>query len=162
MFKRALHAILIIVAVPALAQSRVASDSCANTAEMQIYSDVFIQKDTGDLLGYELAVKREGDSRADALLYVYEGGMPDDGIPLSGQVSNHRLNLAGTWVEHLTEYPSKKEIVQKRRVEILGTLDFASFRGNLTISEMAEHEQVRLRRVKRIWFCKGWNPRPPN
>jgi hypothetical protein len=41
---------------------------------MQVYSNVFIHKETGDVLGYDLAIKHDGDSTVDALLYVYEGG----------------------------------------------------------------------------------------
>ena len=89
---------------------------------------------------------------------MYEGGDSDDGVSLSGQISNSRLSVQGTWVEHLVEYPSKKEIVQNHFVKIVGTLDSAAFRGELTIEGMGEREQVRLKRVKRIWSCKNWNP----
>jgi hypothetical protein len=150
-----------VAAAPILAQTRVISDPCAQTAAIQVYSNVFVQKESGDILGYELAIERQGESGANALLYVYEGGGPSSGIPLSGQVSNHRLNLAGTWVEQLTEYPSQRQIVQKHSVEILGRLDSAAFRGHLTISGMAEHEDVRLRRAKTTWFCKHRNPQAP-
>ena len=128
-------------------------DSCARTADMYVYSNVFIQKETGDILGYELAVKRRGDSGAEALLYVYEGGDADDGMPLSGQISKNQLTLTGTWVEHLVEYPSKKNIVQKHSVEILGTMDSAIFRGELTINGMEDRQSIRLRHVNRIWPC---------
>ncbi len=94
-----------------LAQNRVSADECEKTAGMQVYSNVFVHEETGDLLGYELAIKRHANSGTDALLYVYEGGNSDAGVPLSGQISNNRLSLQGTWVEHLVEYPSKKEIV---------------------------------------------------
>ena len=50
-------------------------------------------------LGYDLAIKRNADSSVDALLYVYEGGAVDGGIPLSGQVVNKRLAVQGTWIE---------------------------------------------------------------
>lgn len=40
---------------------------------MEVYSNVFIHKETGDLLGYDLALKRDGDSKADALLYPIQG-----------------------------------------------------------------------------------------
>lgn len=132
-------------------------DQCASTAEMHVYSNVFIHKETGDLLGYELAVKRRGDLEINALLYVYEGGETDDGIPLSGQVIKDRLTLTGTWVEHLVKYPSKKKIVEEHSVEILGTMDTASFRGELTISGMEDHQHVRLRHVKSIWPCNNLN-----
>jgi len=127
---------------------------------MLVYSDVFMQKETGDLLGYELAVKRQGDSGADALLYVYEGGEAGEGIPLSGQVSKNRLTLKGTWVEHLIAYPSKKRVTQEHSVEVLGTLNTATFRGELTISGMEDHQDVRLKRVKKIWPCYDRNVTP--
>ena len=139
-------------------QNAVVSDECARTAGMQVYSNVFVHKETGDLLGFDLAIKRDGDSGVDALLYVYEGGGSDAGVPLSGQISNSRLSIQGTWVEHLVEYPSKKEIVQNHFVKIVGTLDSVAFRGDLAIEGMGEGDQVRLKRVKRIWSCKNWNP----
>jgi hypothetical protein len=42
------------------AQTKLVSvpDQCARTAEMRVYSNVFIHKETDDLLGYALAVKR--------------------------------------------------------------------------------------------------------
>jgi hypothetical protein len=51
------------------------------TAQMQIYSNAYISKETGDVVGYELAIKQHDDSTVDALLYVYEGAPNDDGIP---------------------------------------------------------------------------------
>ena len=132
-------------------------DQCARTAGMHVYSNLFIHKETGDLLGYELAVRRGGESRTEALLYVYGGGEADDGIPLSGQVITNRLTLTGTWVEHLVEYPSKRKIVEKHSVEIRGAIDASTFRGELTISGMNDHQHVRLRHVKNIWPCNNLN-----
>ena len=128
-------------------------NQCARTADMAVYSDVFIHEETGDLLGYELAVKRLGVSGAEALLYVYEGGEADEGIPLSGQISKNRLSLKGTWVEHLIEHPSKKNITEEHSVEVFGTIDNAGFHGEITIGGMDDHQRVRLRHVKRIWPC---------
>ena len=121
---------------------------------MQVYSNVFVHKETGDVLGYDLAFQRNGDLRVDALFYVYEGGNSDEGVPLSGQISKNRLSVQGTWVEHLVEYPSKKEIVQTHSVKIVGTLGSTAFRGELTIEGMGEAEHVQLKRVKKIWSCK--------
>ena len=155
-----LNLLLAVVAISGilLAQNTVAANECKRTAGMQVYSNVFVHEETGDLLGYDLAVKREVGSGVDALLYVYEGGESDAGVPLSGQASNNRLSIQGTWVEHLVEHPSKKEIVQTHFVKIVGTLDAAAFRGDLTIEGMEEREQIQLKRVKRIWSCKKWNP----
>ena len=135
-------------------------DECARTAGMLVYSDVFMQKETGDLLGYELAVKRQGGSGADALLYVYEGGEADEGIPLSGQVSKNLLTLKGTWVEHLIAYPSKERITKEYSVEVFGTLSTATFRGELTISGMEDRQHVRLKRVQKIWSCDDQDASP--
>ena len=131
-------------------------DQCARAAGMHVYSNVFIHKETGDLMGYELALKHGGESKLEALLYVYEGGA-DDGIPLSGQVIKNRLTLTGTWVDHLVEYPSKKKTVDEHSVEILGTPDTSTFRGELTISGMEDHHHVRLRHVKNIWPSNNLN-----
>jgi len=139
------------------AQNRVAADECERTAGMQVYSNVFVHEETGDLLEYELAIKRNADSGADALLYVYEGGNSDAGVPLSGQISNNHRSIQGTWVEHLIEYPSKKEVVQTHFVKIVGTLDTAAFRGDLTIEGMEEQEQIQLKRVMRILSCRRSN-----
>jgi hypothetical protein len=151
-----LTALLILVGLarPLLGQTAVATDECGRTAGMQVYSNVYLQEETGDVLGYDLALKSNGDLEADALLYVYEGGNSDEGVPLSGQISKSHLSIQGTWVEHLVEYPSKKEIVQTHSVKIVGTLDSTVFRGELTIEGMGEREHVKLKRVKRIWSCK--------
>jgi hypothetical protein len=124
---------------------------------MLVYSDVFMQKETGDLIGYELAIKRQGDRDAYALLYVYEGGEAGEGIPLSGQASKNRLTLKGTWVEHLVEYPSKKSIIEEHPVEILGAEGIATFRGEITISGIEDHEHIVLKQVRKIWPCYGRN-----
>lgn len=136
------------------------SDECARTVGTIVYSDVFMQKETGDLLGYELAVKRQGDSGADAVLYVYEGGEAGEGIPLSGQVSKNLLTLKGTWVEHLIAYPSKKRITEEHSVELVGTMSNTNFRGDITINEMEDHRHVRLKLVKKIWPCYDRNATP--
>ena len=143
---------------PANAQKPGASDECARTSGMQVYSNVSIHRETGDLLGYDLAIKRTADSNVDALLYVYEGGDSDDGIPLSGQVLNKRLTVQGIWVEHLVEYPSERTVVEKHFVKIVGNLRPAALSGVLTIESIDEREAVRLKRVKRIWSCKISNP----
>jgi hypothetical protein len=129
------------------------------TAGMQVYSNVFIHEETGDLLGYDLAIRRQGSSGAEALLYVYEGGGAGEGVPLSGRVSKNRLTLKGTWVEHLLEYPSKTEIVEQHSVEILGILTLANFSGELTIGE-GDRQHVRFKRVKKIWSCNDRNAHP--
>jgi hypothetical protein len=128
-------------------------DACTRTASMQIYSNAFLSEESGDLVGYELVLKEVGNSAVETLLFVYEGA-PDDGIPLPGHISGKKLTIEGNWVEHLTEYPSKKEIVQTHLVKIDGTLDSSWFRGAVRISGMVTPDTVRLKRVDRIWVCK--------
>jgi hypothetical protein len=125
---------------------------------MDVYSNAFAHKETGDILGYELAVKRRDDSTVEAFFYVYEGAPNNEAIPLSGHLSGKNLSIQGDWVEHLTEYPSKKETVQTHFVKIDGVLDSASFRGEVTIEGMGERDSVRLKRVKRLWLCKRQAP----
>jgi hypothetical protein len=121
---------------------------------MEIYSNAFAHKETGDVLGYELAVKRHDDSTVEALFYVYEGAPNNEAIPLSGHDSGKNLSIQGNWVEHLSEYPSKKETVQNHFVKLNGVLDSASFRGEVAIEGMGERDSVRLKRVKHIWLCR--------
>lgn len=101
-----------------------------------------------------MALDLSKNSAVDALLYVYEGAADDEGIPLSGHISGKHLTIEGNWVEHLTEYPSKKEIVQKHFVKIYGNLDSASFRGNITIEGMVEHNSLRLKHVRKPGCAK--------
>ncbi len=147
-----------IVALSALlqAQHTLASktSSCDQTAQMRIYSSAFVHAETGDVLGYELAIKENDDSVANALLYVYEGAPNDEGIPLSGRISGKNLTIQGNWVEHLVEYPSKREIIQTHFIKIDGTLDANSFRGKIKIENTKSPDTVRLKRVNRIWLCK--------
>jgi hypothetical protein len=126
------------------AQTAAIENPCTKTAGMQVYSNVFMHEETGDLLGYDLAIKRQGRSGAEALLYLYEGGEAGEGIPLSGRVSRNRLTLRGTWVEHLVEYVSKRKILEQHSVEILGILTLANLSGELTISKMKNHQHIRL------------------
>jgi hypothetical protein len=144
------------------AQKPAAVDECARTAGMQVYSSVLVNEETGDLLGYELAIKHDGNSGVDALLYVFEGGESGHGIPLTVRIAKNRLSLHGTWVEHLLEGSSKREIAEEHSVEIGGVLGPSTLRGVLTIADMTEHQRVRLKHVTRIWSCNNWNPSPPN
>ena len=143
-----------ILALLACAMGQRTSDNeCARTSSMRVYSNAWLSRETGDLNGFELALKRTADSKIDALLYVYEGGL-SDGIPLPGGTSGNNVTIEGTWVEHLVEYPSKKEIIQTHQVKILGTLDSKRFRGKLTIGDLSVDEDVKLKRVGNIWPCK--------
>src|ERR1700690_909535 len=70
------------------------SDECSRTASMRVYSNAWVHKETGDLLGYELAIKPLSDTSLDALLYVYEGGA-SDGIRLPGRISGKHVTIEG-------------------------------------------------------------------
>ena len=113
-----------------------------------------INKETGDLDGYELAIDEHKDSTVDAWLYVYEGAPNDEAIHISGTISGGRLILGGTWAEHLIEYPSKKRVVQTHLVKMDGSLDSTWFRGTLKIDDFVTPEIVRLKRARRIWLCR--------
>jgi hypothetical protein len=128
-----------------------AEDECARTSKMWVYSNAVVSEESGDLVGYELALVEKG-STVEALLFVYEGA-PRDGVSLPGRISGKKLTIEGTWAEHLVEYPSKKEIVQTSSVKIEGTLDPERFRGTITI-EGGPPQQVHLKRVGHTWMCK--------
>lgn len=99
--RRVQHAAAIVVCTLASSAFLQAQQqpSCVKTALMRIYSSAFVQKETGDILGYELGIKQNDDSSVNALLYVYEGAANDDGIPLSGRISGKNLAVQGDWVE---------------------------------------------------------------
>jgi hypothetical protein len=128
-------------------------DECTRTANMRVYSNAFLSEETGDLVGYELALKQAGDSTVEASLFVYEGA-PDEGIRLPGRISGKNLTVEGNWLERQVEYPSKKEVVVTHAVEIDGTLDSDWFRGTIKIGGLVTPGRVRLKRVDRIWVCK--------
>jgi hypothetical protein len=135
-------------------------DECAQTAQMDIYSDAHVSRVTGDLSGFDLALDKPNGSQRKALLFVYEGG-GSEGIPLPVTASGDNLVIEGTWVEHLTEYPSKKDIVQTHRVRITGKITPTSFRGKISIEdlEIMNPDSMLLKRVKQIWACKNHSSR---
>jgi hypothetical protein len=130
-----------------------AQDDCSRTSGMRIYSSAFVEKETHDLLGYELAIGAASDSGTEVMLFIHEGSA-GEGIPLKGQISGHTLVVDGSWVEHLVEYPSRKEIVQTYPVNIRGTFDDAWFRGTLAIEGYIPPEKIRLKRARSIWICR--------
>jgi hypothetical protein len=127
---------------------------CARTLNMQVYSSAFIAEGSGDLDGYELAVSPTNNSKVDALLFVYEGA-PDDGIPLSGNVSDKNLTIKGNWIEHQIEYPSKREVIQTHSIMIVGTADPYWFNGTIKVEGLVTPGEIRLKRVPRIWMCRN-------
>lgn len=155
-----LKAFLVLTIAPCAWAQGTLEDECTRTAPMRIYSNAVISEETGDVNGFELAVKELTDSTVDALLYVYEGAPNNNGIHLRGRTSGKNLTIEGNWDEHLIEYPSKKEIVQTHLVTIDGVLVSALFHGRITIKDtsttkgLSANETVKLRSVAHIWLCK--------
>src|SRR5947209_6727334 len=75
-----------------------ANDDCVRTSKMRVYSSAFIHKETGDLLGYELAIDRAPASTTNVLLFIHEGS-PGEGISLTGHAQDGKLVVEGDWVE---------------------------------------------------------------
>ena len=155
-----LLAVLLALLASCASAQATSEDECARTAPMRIYSNAVFSEETGDVSGFELAIKKLNGSTVDALLYVYEGAPNNNGIHLQGRISGKKLTIEGNWDEHLIEYPSKKDIVQTHFVTIEGALNPALFGGKITIKDtsttksLSEDETVRLRRVGNIWLCK--------
>jgi len=148
--------IALLVLVPFLgfgASQNPSPDECAKTAHLQIFSNAVFVEEAGDVVGYELVFQERNPKSAEALLYVYEGVPNEDGISVSGQISGTKVTMAGNWVQHLIEEPSKKEIVETRPVEVSGTLDSNRFRGTIKISGLST--PVTLKRVGHIWMCRA-------
>jgi len=127
---------------------------------MDVYSDAQVSRVTGDFSGFDLALDKPNVSQRNALLFVYEGG-GSEGIPLPVTANGDNVVIEGTWVEHLTEYPSKKDIVQTHRVTITGKITSTSFRGTISIEglEITNPDSMVLKKVKRIWDCKTHSSR---
>ena len=125
---------------------------------MTVYSNASYSPESGDVSGYELALAQP-PTTGRALLFVYEGAPNEAGIELTGETTGQRLTLTGTWVEHLIEYPSRKETTQTHPVRLEGTVSSAALRGKLTIDQDAE--VVRLKRTGHIWLCKETKSKVP-
>ena len=151
---RVLLASFLLASLSVLVHLRAGEVDCSRTSNMRVYSSAFVHKETGDLLGYELAIDQAPGSTTDVLFFIHEGS-PGEGIPLTGRVQDGKLVVEGEWVEHLIEYPSKREIVQKHSVSIRGTLDEDWFRGTIAIEGLTTPDKIRLRRVRQIWMCRG-------
>jgi len=128
-------------------------DECLVTATMTTYSNAEYIEETGDVVGYELAIQHGKDSSVYAQLFDYEGVPNEDGIPLSGHIADGKLTMEGDWVAHLIEQPSNKEIIQTTHVTVNGTLGSAWFRGTIKFAALATPTDVKLKRVSHIWTC---------
>lgn len=121
---------------------------------MRVYSSAFVHKETGDLLGYDLALGPATEPTTDALLFIHEGS-PGEGIPLRAKQSDGKVTIEGDWVEHLVEYPSKKETVQTHSIRITGTADMRRFTGMIVIEGVTTPDKLSLKRVQKIWMCRA-------
>jgi hypothetical protein len=121
---------------------------------MRIYSSAFVHKETGDLLGYDLALGPATERNTDALLFIHEGS-PGEGIPLQAEQSDGKVTIDGDWVEHLVEYPSKRETVKTHSIKITGTADKHRLRGTIMIEGLTTAEKFSLKRVQKIWMCRA-------
>ena len=130
-------------------------DECGRTTRMRVYSNAFFHQEAGDVVGYELAVQRNGDTSATALLYVYEGEPNEDGIYISGHIDGQKLTMEGDWVKHLIEMPAKKEVIETDHVAVHGTLESNWFRGTIKVGNLSTPIRVNLKRINHIWMCRG-------
>ena len=131
-------------------------DECSRIANLSTYSNAVYVEEAGDVVGYELVVQQNDGHSISALLYVYEGVPNEDGISVSGQISDKGLTMKGTWVLHLIEHPSGKEVVETQPIEVTGTLGSKRFNGTITIS--GNPETVVLKRADHIWLCRNRTP----
>lgn len=130
------------------------SELCVRTAHSRKYSNAYYVEKAGDVVGYELALEAPNGKSITALLFVYEDVPNEVGIDISGQISDKKIKLEGKWVEHLTEHPSGKEIVETHTVTVDGTLDSDRFLGRISIEGLAAPTKVSLKRVDDLWMCK--------
>jgi hypothetical protein len=154
-FVLAFLAIVLSVTFGGALKLNASEDECERTTRMRVYSNASFIKESGDVVGYELAVQRREGTSIDALLYFYEGVPNKHGISVSGHISGGKLAIEGDWVEHLIEQPSDTEIVETHHVTLNGTLDSTWLRGTITIAGLVTPIKVRLKHVSHIWMCGG-------
>ena len=126
-------------------------DECTRSAHLRIFSNAAFIEEAGDVIGYELAFQPPDGKSVKAKLYVYQGTPNLEGISVSGKSYDGSVTMEGSWILHLIEEPSKKEIVETRPVKISGTLDSNRFRGTIKVSGQAE--TVTMKRTDHIWMC---------
>jgi hypothetical protein len=146
--------ICIIPSVSLRGNSSAPDDECVRTTYLQTYSNAVFSEETGDVVGYELAIQKLNGGAIEALLYDYEGVPNEEGIGVSGRISGKRLTMEGKWVRHVIEQPTEKEVVETRLVEVNGMLNSSEFRGTIKIQDLAKPIGVRMKRVDHIWMCK--------
>jgi len=143
-----------LVASVGLGGNMNATDECVLTRHSQVYSDAKFIEEAGDVVGFELALQPSNGHSIVGLLYDYEGVPNLDGISLSGLISGRKLTMHGSWVHHLVQEPSKKEIVETQLVRLDGTVYSSRFLGTVTFEGLDAPVNLRLKRVRHIWLCK--------
>jgi hypothetical protein len=143
--------LVILLIVTAICIPAFAKDECQQTATYKIYSNAFLSQETGDVGGYELALKPPTGDSYEALLYVYEGVPTLAGIPLVGNRHGASVSLEGDWRQELVEYPSKRNITQTLHVRLKGRISGSHFRGAVQIDQ--DSSPLLLKLVNHTWLC---------
>jgi hypothetical protein len=139
--------ILIVLTVLTSCTFALAKDECVQTASYKIYSNAFLSQETGDVGGYELALKPTTGNSYEALLYIYEGAPILAGIPLVGGKQGATISLE--WHQELVEHPLN--ITQAQHIELKGRISGNHFRGSLQIDN--DSSSLSLKLVNYIWLC---------
>ena len=127
---------------------------CALPPQTQVYSNARVSEESGDLVGWDMAVIEQRDSTASLTLYTYEGQLNDEAIRLTGRIAGKKLTAKGRWSQGLIEMPQGKDIVNAHSVTVDGTIDSSSFQGTIEIDGYNANGKIVLKRVKHIWGCK--------
>ncbi len=141
--------VTLLISTIALAQAP-SKEFCSRASDGPVYSNARYIEEAGDVVGYELVLKPDNK----LLLYVYEGVPFTDPIELSVKRIKNRISSSGTWSERLVEYPSKREIVERRPVVVVGTVSPKAIEGTIRIGN-GNPEKVKLKRIQHIWGCAG-------
>ncbi len=129
-----------------------AKDECPQTLVYRIYSNAFFPEESGDVVGYDLALKPTNGNSYESLLYIYEGAPNLDGISLVGDRKGATISLEGDWREELVEYPSKRNITRIQHVKLKGRISERHFRGLLQLDSTSFPLSLKL--ANHIWLCK--------
>jgi hypothetical protein len=126
---------------------------CTITPQTRVYSNGRLSKETGDYIGWDMAIVELPNSTAAVTLYDYEGQLNDEAIRITGRISAKRLTADGTWIQRLVEYPQQRAIEKTHSVSVDGTIDSSSFRGTIKIDGYSADSRVQLRRVANFSGC---------
>jgi hypothetical protein len=148
------HAVVVLTMI-AFCTFGFAKNECPQTTTYRIYSNAFYSKETGDVGGYELALKPTTGNSYDALLYIYEGAPNTDGIAMTGTGQAPTISLEGNWIEELIEYPSKRHVTDTKHVKLKGRFSKAKFSGLVQIDN--DSSPFSLKSTNHIWLCKALN-----